>query len=109
MGLLRPGEEANEARLLSFLFLPGFSTAQRVGDLSGRGVGMDVVKTNIESLRGNVEIETKPGKGSTLRIKLPLTLAIIEGMMVRVGSNIYIVPLLSIVESSSRGKKTYVR
>lgn len=99
MGLLKPGEDANEAKLLSFLFLPGVSTAEKVGDLSGRGVGMDVVKNNIESLRGSVEIATRPGKGSTFRIKLPLTLAIIEGMMVRVGKNVYIVPLLSIVES----------
>ncbi|HNU92839.1 MAG TPA: chemotaxis protein CheA [Spirochaetota bacterium] len=98
-GLLKPGEEASEAKLLSFLFLPGVSTAEEVGDLSGRGVGMDVVKNNIESLRGSVEIATRPGKGSTFRIKLPLTLAIIEGMLVRVGRNVYIVPLLSIVES----------
>ncbi|OPZ35385.1 MAG: Chemotaxis protein CheA [Spirochaetes bacterium ADurb.BinA120] len=98
-GLLKPGEEASEAKLLSFLFLPGVSTAEEVGDLSGRGVGMDVVKNNIESLRGSVEITTRPGKGSTFRIKLPLTLAIIEGMLVRVGRNVYIVPLLSIVES----------
>ena len=99
MGLLRPGEEVSDQRLLPFLFLPGFSTADRVGDLSGRGVGMDVVKTNIDSLRGSVEIETRPGKGSTFRIKLPLTLAIIDGMLVRVGENVYILPLLSIVES----------
>ncbi len=99
LGMIRPGEEVSGTRLLSFLFLPGFSTAEKVGDLSGRGVGMDVVKTNIESLRGTVDIETEPGKGSTFRIKMPLTLAIIEGMMVRVGKNVYIIPLLSIVES----------
>lgn len=104
-GLLKPGEEASEAKLLSFLFLPGVSTAEEVGDLSGRGVGMDVVKNNIESLRGSVEIATRPGKGSTFRIKLPLTLAIIEGMLVRVGRNVYIVPLLSIVESLQPGKE----
>lgn len=99
MGLVRPGEEINDVRLLSFLLMPGFSTAEKVGDLSGRGVGMDVVKTNIESLRGSVEIQSKPDMGTVFRIKLPLTLAIIEGMLVRVGSNVYIVPLLSIVES----------
>lgn len=98
-GLLRPGEEISDSRLYSFLFLPGFSTAEKVGDFSGRGVGMDVVKTNIESFRGSVEIETKAGIGTTFRIKLPLTLAIIEGMLVRVGNNIFIIPLLSIVES----------
>jgi two-component system chemotaxis sensor kinase CheA len=99
LGIVKPGEEVSDGRLLSFLFLPGFSTAEKVGDLSGRGVGMDVVKTNIESLRGNVDIETEAGKGSTFRIKMPLTLAIIEGMLLRVGKNVYIIPLLSIVES----------
>jgi two-component system, chemotaxis family, sensor kinase CheA len=99
LGFLHEGDEASEARLLSFLFMPGFSTADRVGDLSGRGVGMDVVRTNIEALRGSVEIVNQEGAGTTVRIKLPLTLAIIEGMMVRVGKSIYIIPLLSIVES----------
>lgn len=99
LGLVKPGEEITDNKLLSFLFIPGFSTAEKVGELSGRGVGMDVVRTNIESLRGNVEVETKSGVGTVFRIKLPLTLAIIEGMMVRVGTHIYIIPLLSIVES----------
>ncbi len=99
MGILKQGDEVNEQRLLSILFMPGFSTAEKVGELSGRGVGMDVVKTNIESLRGSVEIDSHPGKGTTFRVKLPLTLAIIEGMLVRVGGSIYIIPLLSIVES----------
>ncbi|MBN1531997.1 MAG: chemotaxis protein CheA [Spirochaetes bacterium] len=99
LGFLHEGDEASEARLLSFLFIPGFSTAEKVGDLSGRGVGMDVVRTNIESLRGSVEILNQEGEGTTVQIKLPLTLAIIEGMMVRVGKSIYIIPLLSIVES----------
>ncbi|TAL29788.1 MAG: chemotaxis protein CheA [Spirochaetes bacterium] len=99
MGIIKPGDEVNDARLLSILFMPGFSTAARVGELSGRGVGMDVVKTNIESLRGSVEIETRAGEGTMFRVKLPLTLAIIEGMLVRVGGSIYIIPLLSIVES----------
>lgn len=96
---IKAGEEVSEERLLSYLFAPGFSTAEKVGALSGRGVGMDVVKTNIEALRGNVEIRTKKGEGTTFRIKLPLTLAIIEGMLVRVGQNVYVIPLLSIVES----------
>lgn len=99
MGIIKAGEDVPENRLLSFLFLPAFSTAEKVGELSGRGVGMDVVKTNVEALRGSVDIETKNGKGTVFRIKLPLTLAIIEGMMVRVGSSVYILPLLSIVES----------
>jgi two-component system chemotaxis sensor kinase CheA len=98
MGLIRNGEETTDERLCSFLFVPGFTTSEEAGDLSGRGVGMDVVKTNIEALRGTVEIETEPDVGTTFRLKLPLTLAIIEGMLVRSGSSIYIIPLLSIVE-----------
>lgn len=99
MGLLGPDEEPGDDRLLSFLFVPGFSTADRVGELSGRGVGMDVVKTNVEALRGTVAINSTEGAGTTFQIKLPLTLAIIEGMLVRVGEHRYIIPLLSIVES----------
>ncbi|MDY6935466.1 MAG: chemotaxis protein CheA [Spirochaetota bacterium] len=98
-GIIKRGEDVSDERILSCLFMPGFSTAERVGELSGRGVGMDVVKTNIEELRGTVEIETEKGMGTIFRIKLPLTLAIIEGMLVRVGRSIYIIPLLSIVES----------
>ncbi len=97
--LISPDEEIHDSKLLSLIFLPGFSTATAVGDLSGRGVGMDVVKTNIESLRGTVEIETLEGRGTTFRIKLPLTLAIIDGMLVRIGANRYIIPLLSIMET----------
>jgi two-component system chemotaxis sensor kinase CheA len=99
MGLIGPDEEPSDDRLLSFLFVPGFSTADRVGELSGRGVGMDVVKTNVEALRGTVAIDSTEGLGTTFQIKLPLTLAIIEGMLVRVGEHRYIIPLLSIVES----------
>jgi two-component system chemotaxis sensor kinase CheA len=99
LGYITEDEDASSERLLSFLFSPGFSTADSVGDLSGRGVGMDVVKTNVEELRGSVEIRTEDGKGTTMRIKLPLTLAIIDGMLVKIGRSIYIIPLLSIVES----------
>lgn len=99
LGLVKKDEQVDDRKLLSFLFIPGFSTAEDIGELSGRGVGMDVVKTNIEALRGLVEIETEEGKGTIFRMKLPLTLAIIEGMLIRVGENVYIVPLLSIVES----------
>ena len=98
LGLLKQGEEASDDALYSFLFAPGFHHRRSAGDLSGRGVGMDVVKTNIETLRGTIEIETEENIGTTFRIKLPLTLAIIEGMLVRSGDNIYIIPLLSIVE-----------
>ena len=97
-GLLKPDEEVSDSVCYSFLFLPGFTTADEASGLSGRGVGMDVVKTNIEALRGSIEIESAVGEGTTFRIKLPLTLAIIDGMLVRCGSNVFIIPLLSIVE-----------
>ncbi|MBN1498673.1 MAG: chemotaxis protein CheA [Spirochaetes bacterium] len=99
LGLISEDEEVSESRLLNFIFNPGFSTADQIGALSGRGVGMDVVRTNIEALRGSIEIFSKSGEGTTIRIKLPLTLAIIEGMLVKVGVSIYIIPLLSIIES----------
>jgi two-component system chemotaxis sensor kinase CheA len=78
---------------------PGFSTAEAISDLSGRGVGLDVVKTSIEKLRGKVEIDSKEGQGTTFSIILPLTLAIIDGMLVQVGTEIYIIPTLCVVES----------
>jgi two-component system chemotaxis sensor kinase CheA len=98
-GLIKKNEQVTEEKLISCIFKPGLSTAKQVGNLSGRGVGMDVVNNNITALRGSVDVFTKKGKGTTIRIKLPLTLAIIEGMLCRVGNSTYIVPLLSIVES----------
>ena len=98
-GLVKTEEELSEQEIYQLLFRPGFSTAEAVTDVSGRGVGMDVVKRDIESLHGNVAIESEPGKGTLFRIKLPLTLAIIEGMLIKVGPEIFTVPLLSIVES----------
>jgi len=98
LGLVKSGDETPDEKLFSFIFMPGFTTSDKAGDLSGRGVGMDVVKTNIESLRGIVEIRTAENVGTTFLIKLPLTLAIIEGMLLRSGGSVYIVPLLSIVE-----------
>ena len=96
-GLIESGAKLQERRLFNLVFLPGFSTAQQVSSLSGRGVGMDVVKRSIEALRGTVEIESSRGGGTTIRIKLPLTLAIIEGLLVAVGEASYVLPL-SIVE-----------
>ena len=81
------------------IFLPGFSTAEQTTDLSGRGVGMDVVRRNVKALGGKIEIKSQPGLGSRFIISLPLTLAIVDGQSVRVGSETYIVPLISIVES----------
>ena len=101
-GLIDPSShEPSEAEIFRCIFQPGFSTARQVTDVSGRGVGMDVVRRNIEELRGRVEVASAPGRGTTITIRLPLTLAIIEGMLVRVGSTTYTVPLLSIRESVS--------
>ena len=101
-GLLPPetkGEQMTDAEAFHLIFLPGFSTADKVTDLSGRGVGMDVVRRNIEALRGKIEITSVVGKGTTFHTRLPLTLAIIDGMVVRVGNNRYVVPTLSIEQS----------
>ncbi len=99
MGLLPKGSEPPDHELYNLLFAPGFSTATRVTELSGRGVGLDVVKRNIENLRGAIEVYSEKGVGSLFRIKLPLTLAIIDGMRVAVGDEILTLPLLSIVEA----------
>jgi len=92
-------ESMSDAEVWNLIFAPGFSTAAVVTDVSGRGVGMDVVKKNIQSLSGQVELSTAPGRGTTVTIRLPLTLAILDGMSVRVGEEIFIVPLNSVVES----------
>ena len=81
-----------------FLFHPGFSTAQTISALSGRGVGMDVVKRTIENMRGRIDLSTKPGQGTTVTLRLPLTLAIIEGLLIRVGEGRYIIPLSAVEE-----------
>ena len=98
-GLVQADTELGESEIFSLIFLPGFSTAEKVTDLSGRGVGMDVVQRNIENLRGKIEIQSTPGQGTTFTILLPLTLAIIDGMLVGVGDDRYIIPTLSIRES----------
>ena len=89
----------DEQEIFRLLFHAGFSTAENVSDISGRGVGMDVVRQEIESLRGAIFIKSEVGMGSTFQIKLPLTLAIIEGMLVQVKNQVYTIPLLSILES----------
>jgi two-component system chemotaxis sensor kinase CheA len=95
-GLLQPSDNPTEKEILNLIFSPGFSTAQKITNVSGRGVGMDVVKKNIESLRGSVDIESTPGKGCKLSIRLPLTLAIIDGLQVRVGREFFVLPLAAI-------------
>ena len=96
-GLVREGEKLSDREIFNLIFEPGFSTAKKVTEISGRGVGMDVVRRGIEELRGTVEINSTPGKGSVFSIKLPLTLAIIEGMVVTVSDEHYIIPTLSVV------------
>src|SRR5271168_774606 len=98
LGLLSGKDEIRDDDLYSLVFQAGFSTAEAVTDLSGRGVGLDVVRRNIDNLRGTVEISSTPGKGSTITIRLPLTLAIIEGFSVRVGNETFIVPLEHVTE-----------
>jgi two-component system chemotaxis sensor kinase CheA len=95
----RNTDEISDLEVFNYIFLPGFSTAERITDISGRGVGMDVVRRNIEALRGSVEIRSTPGKGSVFSMRLPLTMAIIDGMVVRVGNQRYIVPTLNIEQS----------
>lgn len=97
-GLVDSGQELSTAELHRLLFRPGFSTARKVSDLSGRGVGLDVVLHNIQNLHGSLEISSEKGRGTTFHIKLPLTQAIIDGMMVRVGAEHFILPLVSITE-----------
>ncbi len=97
-GLIQPGCVMSDQDLYQLLFHPGFSTAQSISALSGRGVGMDVVKRTIESLRGTIELATTPGQGSSVALRLPLTLAIIEGLLIRVGEGRYVIPLSAIEE-----------
>ena len=98
-GIVAPGQELTDEQAHELIFAAGFSTAEQVSDVSGRGVGMDVVRKNIKALGGSVEVRSRPGRGCTFVIRLPLTLAIMDGQLVRVGGEIYIVPLVSIVES----------
>lgn len=115
-GLLAHGQSLTDAEIFRLIFEPGFSTADEVTKLSGRGVGMDVVKRNIESLRGTVDVESAEGKGAKVRIRLPLTLAIIDGFMVGVAGSNYVIPLDMVVEcvelsASDRqaaGKRNYI-
>ena len=100
VGLLMGGDEGlTDEQVHALIFQPGFSTAEQVTELSGRGVGMDVVKRNVEALGGSISIHSAPGQGTTFRIKLPLTLAILEGQSLRVGEQVYILPLATITES----------
>ena len=102
-------DDLSDQEIYGLLFQAGFSTAEKVTDISGRGVGMDVVKRNIEALRGKVEIDSEVGKGTTFKMMLPLTLAIIDGMVIRVGAQRYVIPTLAIVQSFQPEKELLTR
>ena len=97
-GLVAPDQELSDSELFHLIFHPGFSTAQKITSVSGRGVGMDVVKRMIDALRGTIDIESRPGEGATFTLRLPLTLAIIEGLLVRVAGERYVLPLTAVEE-----------
>ena len=98
-GLVASNQELSDEQIDNLIFMPGFSTAEQISDVSGRGVGMDVVRRNINDLGGHVQINSKEGIGSTIRIRLPLTLAILDGQLVRVGKEVFIISLLAILET----------
>ena len=95
-GLIDPNKSLSDSEIYQLIFLPGFSTTENVTDISGRGVGMDVVRRNIEQLKGRIEITSERGRGTVFSIRLPLTLAITDGMIVRVGAERYIIPTVNI-------------
>ena len=105
IGLVDQDANPGDREVYNLIFEPGFSTAKIVSDVSGRGVGMDVVRRNIDNIRGHIEIQSRPGKGSTFKMSLPLTLAIIDGMVVRVGKEKYVIPTISIVRSVQPGRE----
>src|SRR4030066_1434136 len=119
-GLVGSAADITDQQIYQLIFHPGFSTAEKVTDISGRGVGMDVVRRNIEKLRGRIDIQSKEGEGTSISIAIPLTLAIIDGMVVQAGKEKYIIPTLSIEESfrpdkediitvQNKGKMCYLR
>ncbi|PYB70389.1 chemotaxis protein CheA [Rhizobium wuzhouense] len=97
-GLIQPGQALSDQELLQQIFQPGFSTAEKVTNLSGRGVGMDVVKKTIEALRGSIDVKSDEGSGSEIALRIPLTLAIIDGLLIRVGNGNYVIPLSAVEE-----------
>jgi two-component system chemotaxis sensor kinase CheA len=98
-GMITPETPMSDEQVRMLIFEPGFSTKDTISDLSGRGVGMDVVKRNVQQLNGSVTLDSEKGRGSTMAIELPLTLAILEGLLVRIGDRTLVLPLLSVVET----------
>jgi len=103
--IISASESLSDSEIFALIFEPGFSTADKITNISGRGVGLDVVKRNITALRGTVEVESREGQGSTFRIRLPLTLAIIDGFLVGVGKASYVIPLGTVVECIELSEK----
>jgi two-component system chemotaxis sensor kinase CheA len=97
-GLIPPDTEMSEKEAFQLIFAAGFSTAEKITNVSGRGVGMDVVRKSIDALRGSIEVHSELGKGTTITLKLPLTLAIIEGLLVRIGDEFFVLPLAAVEE-----------
>ncbi len=108
LGLVGPNDVLTQEQCFDLIFAPGFSTAAKVTDVSGRGVGMDVVRRNLEALGGSVQITSEMGRGSTFHLELPLTLSVIDGLFVRVGTETLAIPLLSVIESF-RPKKGQIK
>ena len=104
-GIVESPSGLTDDQIYNLIFMPGFSTAEKVTDISGRGVGMDVVKRNIEALNGRVFIRVRPGEGTTVSIKLPLTLAIIDGLTVLIGGEVFVIPISSVIESLRPGRE----
>ncbi|MCR4953574.1 MAG: chemotaxis protein CheA [Treponema sp.] len=102
-GLIHPDKNITDQDAYNLIMQPGFSTAAKISNISGRGVGLDVVKTMITNLKGNISISSAKGKGTTFTIKIPLTLAIIQGLLVRVGKEIYSIPIANVIESQCVG------
>jgi two-component system chemotaxis sensor kinase CheA len=98
-GIISPNKVLSDVEAYNLIFEPGFSTAKQITSISGRGVGLDVVRRSIEKLNGTVTVSSEKGKGTRFTIKLPLTLAIIQGLLVRVGAEIYSIPITSVIES----------
>jgi two-component system chemotaxis sensor kinase CheA len=109
LGLVASDVQLDRAEIFGLIFLPGFSTAEKITSMSGRGVGMDVVKRNIERLRGKIEVDSEVGRGTVFKIKLPLTLAIIDGLVVRVGDDRFILPSTSVQMALRPVRKDVVR
>ena len=98
-GLIHPNKIITDQEAYQLMFSAGFSTADKITNVSGRGVGLDVVKTQIEKLNGSIIVTSEPGLGSKFSIRLPLTVAIIQGLLIRVGSEVYSIPIASVIES----------